>query len=459
MKDFFRKLFKRKNGFMYAVPFFSLMAILAIAGMIFPLRPSISLSEKRELTKFPHFTLQSFVSGEYFDQISLWYSDTYPGREQWISLSNDIASLHGTGNIYLSGPIMQTDSIPAPTKSETADTPPETEAAMPETTEETIAETVPETTAETEPTEPPPLDYSFSDSSVIQIGGSGYYSLGFSQQQSDRLARGLSNLADVMAEKGVRVIFAPPPTAIGIEVDPYYLPMLNSADQGEIIGYIADNSSENLITVDTHAALMPHKGEYLFFHTDHHWTADAAYYCYVACCEALGMTPRPLEDFDKMDQGEFHGSISGKVKNPRQLTMDTVYTYDPPGNVYMRIWDGADGDFEGTIIRDMRNQDYSMKYIAFLESDRPLCWIVNDDLPDAKNCVIVKDSFGNCFVPFFSQNYHKVYAIDYRKYAKMDLISFAEKYEIDDIIIAPNMISTQSSTSVPMLQNLCGIRK
>lgn len=456
MKELFQKWLKGKSGLSYTAPFFCLMAILAMIGLILPLRPRISYSEKRELTKFPGFSIQSFLSGEYFEQITLWYSDTYPGREKWVALSNDIASLHGTGEIYLSGPLVQTDIVPHETEPEA------TEDSVEETIipAETIQATVPETepTQETEPAEPPPLDYCYSESSVIQIGGSGYYSLGFSQMQSDRLSRGLSNLADVMAKKGVRVIFAPPPTAIGIEVDPYYLPMLNSVDQGEIIGYIADNSSDNLITVDTDAALKAHKGEYLFFHTDHHWTADAAYYCYVACCETLGMTPRPLEDFDKMDQGEFHGSISGKVKNPRQLTKDTVYTYDPPGNVYMRIWDGVDGDFEGTIIRDMRNQDYSMKYIAFLESDRPLCWIVNDDLPDAKNCVIVKDSFGNCFVPFFSQNYHKVYAIDYRKYAKMDLISFAEKYEIDDIIIAPNMISTQSSTSVPMLQNLCGIR-
>lgn len=436
--------------------------VLAAVGLILPLRPQVSYSEKRELAKFPAFTVGSFLSGDYFERISLWYSDTFPGREQWVSLSDSISGLHGTGNIYLSGPITMSDTIPVQTEPEEAAPPAEASdeeeppASEPAQTESGIE---PETEPETEPTEPPPLDYYFSESSVIQIGDSGYYSLGFSRVQSEALLKGLNHLADNMAAQGVRVMFAPPPTAIGIDVDPYYLPMLNSVDQSEIVAYFSENASENLLVVDTPGVLKPHRGEYLFFHSDHHWTANAAYYCYTACCEAFGMTPRPLEDFTMMDQGEFHGSISGKVRKPKDLAKDTVYSYDPPGNVYMRIWNGSSGDYAGTIIRDMRNQDYNMKYICFLESDQPLCWIVNDDLPNGKNCVIVKDSFGNCFVPYFSQNYHKVYAIDYRKYSRMKLSAFVEEYEIDDIIIAPNMMSTQSAAGVPLLQGLCGYSK
>ena len=58
---------------------------------------------------------------------------------------------------------------------------------------------------------------------------------------------------------------------------------------------------------------------------------------------------------------------------------------------------------------------------------------------------MVKDSFGNCFVPYLSQNYHNVYAIDYRKYWKYGMADFAKKFDIDDVIIAPYMIATQAA--------------
>ena len=32
--------------------------------------------------------------------------------------------------------------------------------------------------------------------------------------------------------------------------------------------------------------LMQHRDEYIYFGTDHHWTADGAYYAYEAYCES-----------------------------------------------------------------------------------------------------------------------------------------------------------------------------
>lgn len=84
------------------------------------------------------------------------------------------------------------------------------------------------------------------------------------------------------------------------------------------------------------------------------------------------------------------------------------------------------------------------RYCAFLAADVPLAHVVNESLPDAPNCVVLKDSFGNCYVPFLSQNYHNVYAIDYRKNFPYTLSYFLEKYDIDDVIVAPYLISTQA---------------
>ena len=52
---------------------------------------------------------------------------------------------------------------------------------------------------------------------AIQIGDTGFNQLGFSEVQSKRYIKTLSAFADRMAEKGVRVISAPAPTAINTD--------------------------------------------------------------------------------------------------------------------------------------------------------------------------------------------------------------------------------------------------
>ena len=61
-----------------AVPFFAVLFALTIVAFILPLRPTESASEKRKLTEFPAFSVDTLLSGEYFDGIGLWFSDTFP---------------------------------------------------------------------------------------------------------------------------------------------------------------------------------------------------------------------------------------------------------------------------------------------------------------------------------------------------------------------------------------------
>lgn len=451
-----------RRDFVRVLPFFIVLGLVSVISMILPLRPKVSYAEKRPLAQLPEFSVQTLISGEYFNDISLWFSDTFPGREGWLDVSQNIAALHGYGSISIQGELpesLEIPQIPAPTALILEEEP----------TEETVEETEPETTSPEETAEPSEteearqeepalMDAIISSSAIIQIGDSGYHALGFSKPQSDSYIRNLSKLAAEVEVSGVRVISAPCPTAIGINVDPAMLPRLKSVDQGELLDYMHGSMADNVVTVNTHKALLAHKGEYMFFHTDHHWTALGAYYSYQEVCRTLGMSAAALEDFEQLDEGEFQGSIYGRCAKPRDLAKDYVIAYIPPGNVYMKIWDGMNGEWDGQIVRDLRNAKITSKYLSFLESDQAMVRVCNDDLPDAGNCLIIKDSFGNCLVPFFSQNYHNVYAIDYRKYTRMTVQRFCEKYDIQDVIFAPNMMSTQSINGANLLAERCGYR-
>jgi hypothetical protein len=93
------------------------------------------------------------------------------------------------------------------------------------------------------------------------------------------------------------------------------------------------------------------------------------------------------------------------------------------------------------------------RYSAFLASDCPMVHIVNEDITDAPKCLVVKDSFGNCYVPYLSQNYSHVYAVDYRKFWELGMEDFVKKYDIDDVIVMPYLIATQASDGNSFFKN------
>ena len=78
-----------------AGPFLAALVILTVIAFVLPLRPETSMREKRKLREFPDFTFQSLLSGDYFDDIGLWFSDTFPGREAMLEIADQINSLHG----------------------------------------------------------------------------------------------------------------------------------------------------------------------------------------------------------------------------------------------------------------------------------------------------------------------------------------------------------------------------
>ena len=75
--------------------FAAVMAIGAFIGLLFFVRPKKSTVEKRTLAKFPSFTITSFLDGSYFEDVSLWYSDTYPMRDKLVSADQSLKKLYG----------------------------------------------------------------------------------------------------------------------------------------------------------------------------------------------------------------------------------------------------------------------------------------------------------------------------------------------------------------------------
>lgn len=451
----------REPSFWLAIPFFVVLTVLTVVSFIIPLRPTVSYSEKRELAKFPEFTVEALISGSYFDDISAWYSDTFPGREQWLDVAAGTKSLYGYSEISIEGSLEPvSDEIPV--RMEYKPETPETEP--PAAVEDTTAETVTEETEpkETEPEETEPQGWQGVDAgegadislgTAIQIGDAAFNQLGFSKYESDRYIKTLNTFAEAVKEKGVRVISSPAPTAVGIMVEEQYLEKLRCASQSEMLNYLHSGMVDDIVKVDTFSNIVKHNDEYIYFRTDHHWTARGAYYAYEALCLAAGMEPAPLDSFEEWDQGTLTGSLYGKVSKPHKLRKDNVYCYIPQGDITMMAYNENGYGQERPILRDMSAEPDNATYSTFISGDYAMVEITNNSIPDAPNCVVIKDSFGSPFVIYLTQNYHKVYCIDYRKYKAMGLTQYVDEYDISDVIYAPYLIATQSSLGNDMFRN------
>ena len=291
---------------------------------------------------------------------------------------------------------------------------------------------------------------------AIQIGDTGFNQLGFSQVQSDRYIASLSDFADRMAEKGVRVISAPAPTAVGVMIEEEYLPQLKCASQREMQAYLHDGMSDNVLKVDVFSNMVRHNGEYLYFRTDHHWTALGAYYAYEALCNALELTPTPLEEFTQWDQGAFTGSLYGRVRHPSKLREDQLIAYVPPADITMTVyWKNPNHGQVKPVIGDYTKMSKGSRYSAFLSGESVMTVLENNDMEEGPSCIVVKDSFGNCYVPYLTEHYKTIYAVDYRIYRAMTLEALVEKHGIDDVIFAPYLIATQATDGNDFFRTIC----
>ena len=106
-----------------------------------------------------------------------------------------------------------------------------------------------------------------------------------------------------------------------------------------------------------------------------------------------------------------------------------------------------------SVIVDESESDRGMKYNCFIAGDNPITVITNDNLPDAPDCLVIKDSYGNPFVVYLTQHYHKVYVLDYRKNFT-PVSTVASQYGVQDVILVQSIGVSQTRQAQYLLDNL-----
>lgn len=401
-----------------------IMLLGGIVGIMFFFRPDTSEVEKRKLAEFPKPTLSSFLNGEYFYDLSLWYSDTYPMRDGLIAADQKIESLYGitpstmmVGNRKISDDIPDIDEAQADSGNE-----------QPQEVEQISA---PDSRAmESEIQKQIQQNLYVKDGAAYSL----YY---YDQTAADIYTSALSKAAGELEGK-TNVYSILVPNNSGAMLSDRELEALGGADQEQAIDYYY-SLSEGVKTVDTIKTLREHNDEYLYFRTDHHWTQLAAYYVYQNFCEEKGIRPNELSDFQKMTFSPFLGTFYQELQNEDMAANpDFVDAYIPMATNDMTYWETDGSQVNWHVIQDVTGWNKNSLYSCFIGGDKPLVQINNPNLSDGSSCVVVKESYGNSFVPFLVDHYQTVYVIDFR-YTKNNVMDFVQEHNVQDLIIINNI--------------------
>ena len=141
------------------------------------------------------------------------------------------------------------------------------------------------------------------------------------------------------------------PTSFGVCLDESVQSSLGGSSQKDAFAYIYSMLDPSVKQVDVYGELVRHNAEYLYYGTDHHWTALGAYYAYREFAEAKGITPHELSSFTEQAFPGFLGTFYSYSNQAEALknNPDTVYAYIPSGTNDAMITDAEGQTFRGIL--------------------------------------------------------------------------------------------------------------
>ncbi len=410
------KFYKLSDNIKIAL-FAGIILIFFVIGLLFFIRPTESDVEKRTLTKFPAFTVESFLSGEWTSQVSLWFADTYPLREGMIATNSSLESLYGfRDEQVISGG--NRDDIPMrPVSGQ----------------------------IEFNPTD----DGGGEKTDGLYVNGDTAYQLyAFNQQNSDSYAALINKFAKSVEGKA-QVYDMIVPLHYQIALSRETADKYGASDCDAAINYMYSAMDGSIKTVDTLPNLAAHNGEYLYFRTDHHWTARGAYYAYEAFCATKGINATPLEDYRRLEFDGFLGTLYSEANQPSAMKSnpDYVEAFVPKGTNRANVYDSDETylDWYAVVYTGADKYSAGNKYLTFIGGDKPLTEIHNPNINDGSSIVVVKESYGNAFVPFLVDSYEYVYVIDYRHWSG-SLADFVTEKDVDDVLFL-NVVNVTSTSA------------
>jgi hypothetical protein len=409
------------------VVFSTVLAIFGIFFFVFP-RQDVSDFEKRKLSPWPQYSLDSMLYGKYIDSIDLFAADHFPFREELVELSFNLKDWRGIKNdeiaFYNAADIKSNEPV------------------KPIRAVDTVADTagvVEDTTAG-----PPGEEVN----NLFIVEGRAMEIFGGNCNMAQSYAKTINKYQAELGQTGVRIFDVAVPSSIEYFAPNQYKKQYSTEKRNIDCVYAALDPAVK--GVDAYSSIAAHTNENIYFRTDHHWTGLGAYYAYTAFCSSAGMTPLQLSEMEHKQKTGYLGSLYWLTRDSRlKENPDTVDYWKIPGTYKTTCYNKGDQTkgFKGSIYAESASG--ANGYGVFLGGDWPLMKIEND-VKNGKKCVLVKNSYGNPFGTYLPYHYETVYVIDYRYYTgSLKQLVIDEK--ITDLIFLNGVFSINTSWHIQMV--------
>lgn len=425
-----RKRWERRRAWLQMrTSLLSLLIIVPIYGLItlfllvFP-RSTISQIENRTLAEFPKFTLSSYLSGDFTADIATYYDDTVPFRDSFKRAGSQLLGAMGVSGAEDTITLIQTDIVADNMNPE-------------EETEKTL---MPEASVEEEPivSEEPDKDYTAEEAEfglsnglmVVQQDGHWKCLSLFGDGSGDSYVNALNSLQKKIGNN-VTIYSMPAPLA-----SEFYVPSNAaeySASQNNRFEAIAEKLDDGIVSINLCPVLANHTEEDIYCRTDHHWQPLGAYYACEKFTEVAGVPFADISEYEKGVNSGYVGTMYAYSQDSRILNDPEDFTYYVPTCDYDTYYYDSSFNYlyQSDLIIDV---DVSASYLMFMGSDSFIVKI-NTAVKNGRTLMIVKDSYGNAMIPFFTGSFEQIIVTDMR-YFDLNMVDFIEEMGVTDLLFA-----------------------
>lgn len=419
-----------------------MMVLITLFLLVFP-RSTVSEIEKRNLTRFPKFSLSSYFSGEFTSGIASYYDDTVPYRDAFKNAGNNFKHLFGFRSAensitFINNPLIADAEGAGPTEEEPKN---EVEQNNPVQTSNTDQQQKPEENSPEEsekPEEPPQKDFRAEDAEFNLSNGllvvkqeDHWKCLAlFGGGEGTAYANALNTLQEKVGSN-VKIYSMPAPLA-----SQFYLPSNASdysSDQSKCFDNVASKLDSRIKSINVCSELAKHTEEEIYCRTDHHWQALGAYYACKCFAETAGVPYPDLSKYTEQTKEGYVGTMYAFSEDSRILNDPETFTYYVPTCDYTAYFYDTyfNYEFEDDLLFDVGTE---AAYLTFLGSDEYVIK-AKTNVKNHRRLLVIKDSYGNAEIPFFTSSFEEVYVADMR-YFKRNLPNFIKSMNITDVLFS-----------------------
>jgi hypothetical protein len=421
---------RRKLSFLVTLWWMILCGVIGACMLLFANRsPVVSEQENRTLSGMPDFSMTSMTEGTISEQFESFLTD------QFFLRSDVVDGLNALKHMFSSLTVDELLNADA----EEVFVP---EAAQPagEDAAEPVQETSEDVQAETQDTASYETAVVSGDAVHVWLehkNGTKDALFTYSKEQLQQTADVINAYAALLPVGGtVHVMLAPRSQtanklALHLDSENGWSSEVESALQALVSKNVTIHNPYEILQ---NAILS---GEYIYFRTDHHWTARGAYLAADSMLKSEGYQTVPLSEYHEKTIEGYLGSIylHGRNAKLKELADELEVFYPLLPAESFRVSNTYNKN-QLPVIDEMQTN-----YLVFLGGTVGPYRVVEGGYHTGRKMLMVCDSFGNSIAPFFLPYYDDVYMVDFRdeyytrEEARGGVKDYVRRLGIDDIYI------------------------